>query len=103
MPDLTAHLVRRLRELQEALGLEARADGPDVRFAEAVDSMGLVEFVGVVADDCGVTPEEVERAAGRRFGSVGELAAALSAAGLTPCQAKAPAERADGPAPAGQA
>jgi hypothetical protein len=81
MPDLTAHLLRRLREVQENLGLGASAHGPDVRFAEAVDSMGLVELIGVVADDCGVTPEVVERAAGRRFGTVGELAAALSAAG----------------------
>jgi 3-oxoacyl-[acyl-carrier-protein] synthase-3 len=94
LPDLTAHLLRRLREVQENLGLEARADGPDVRFAEAVDSMGLVEFVGLVADDCGVAPEAVELAAGRRFGTVGELAKALSAAGLTPCRAEV------GPAPA---
>jgi 3-oxoacyl-[acyl-carrier-protein] synthase-3 len=97
--DLIAHLLRRLREVQERLGQEARADGPDAHFAEAVDSMGLIEFVGVVADDCGVTPEVVERAAGRRFGTVEELAAALSAAGLTPRTPAAEAAPAERPAP----
>jgi 3-oxoacyl-[acyl-carrier-protein] synthase-3 len=101
--DLVAHLLRRLREVQERLGLEARADGPDVRFAEAVDSMGLVEFVGVVAGDCGVTPEVVERAVGRRFGTVEEVAAALSAAGLTPGRPEAEAAPADRPTTPGEA
>lgn len=103
MPDLTAHLLRRLREVQAALGLEARADGPEVRFAEAVDSMGLVEFVGLVADECGVTPEALEQAAGRRFGTVGEFAAALNTAGLAPRRAEVETAQSGKPGPAAEA
>src|SRR3954452_12277895 len=79
---LVPHLLRRLRQVREGLGLEPLEDDPGTRFAEAVDSMGLVEFVALVADDCGVSPEAVERGAGRRFGTVAELAAALASAGL---------------------
>jgi 3-oxoacyl-[acyl-carrier-protein] synthase-3 len=48
-----------------------------------VDSMGLVELVAVLAEDCSVRPEAVEQAVGGRFGSVVELAEALASAGLT--------------------
>ena len=47
--ELVARLLRHLRQVQENLGLEPTADGPDARFAEAVDSMGLVEFLSLVA------------------------------------------------------
>ena len=52
------------------------------RLADAVDSMGLVELVALLADDCGVTPDAIEKAVSHRFGTVAELAAALAAAGL---------------------
>jgi hypothetical protein len=82
-PDLLTRLLDRLRQVRHELGYEplAVADG-EVEFAEALDSMGLVEYVGVVADDCGVSPEQVERAAGGHFRTVAELAAALTAPDL---------------------
>jgi 3-oxoacyl-[acyl-carrier-protein] synthase-3 len=84
MTDIQKHISRRLGEVRANLRLDPLPNNPNTRFADALDSMGLVELVGVLADDCGVSPEEVERAAGRRFGTVAELAAALTAAGLSP-------------------
>ncbi len=82
LADLESRLLDRLREVQRALGMEPPAGGPDVRFTDAVDSMGLVEFLALLADDLGVSAEAIEQAAGHRFGTVAELAAALAAAGL---------------------
>lgn len=81
---LSDHLLRRLRQVQENLGLEPLADDPGVRFADAVDSMGLVEFLTLLAADCGVTPDAIEQTVGRRFGTVSGLATALEAAGIEP-------------------
>jgi 3-oxoacyl-[acyl-carrier-protein] synthase III len=83
-PDLVAHLLRRLRQVQSALGQTPLAEDAQVSFADAVDSMGLVEFVGLLASDWGVAPEDIERAAGHSFGTVAQLAAALEGAGLRP-------------------
>jgi 3-oxoacyl-[acyl-carrier-protein] synthase III len=80
---LLVYLSERLGEVQERLGLEPSA-APDIPFADLVDSMGLVEFVGRIAADCGVPPETVERAVNRRFSTVAELARALHAAGIVP-------------------
>jgi 3-oxoacyl-[acyl-carrier-protein] synthase-3 len=82
--ELGMHLLDRLRQVQANLGVEPVAQDVGVRFADAVDSMGLVEFLALVAGDCAATVGEVERAAGHRFGTVAELAAALDAAGLRP-------------------
>ncbi|HEY7314558.1 MAG TPA: 3-oxoacyl-[acyl-carrier-protein] synthase III C-terminal domain-containing protein [Gemmataceae bacterium] len=79
---LTAHLLARLRRTVEFLGQAKTRIEAESRFAEVVDSMGFVEFLALVADNCGVTVEAIEQAAGRRFGSVAQLAAALHAAGL---------------------
>jgi 3-oxoacyl-[acyl-carrier-protein] synthase-3 len=84
LQGLTDHLLWRLRRVLDVLGLDPDAAAPGVRFADLLDSMALVEFLVTVADDCGVAPEEVERCVGRRFGTVGELAAAMEAAGLVP-------------------
>src|SRR3954451_18255545 len=81
---LRVYLLSRLRQVQQVLGAAEPAADAQVRFAEAVDSMGLVEFVALVAEDCGVTPEALEQAAGRRFGTVADLADALAVAGLCP-------------------
>jgi 3-oxoacyl-[acyl-carrier-protein] synthase-3 len=81
--DLCAYLLRRLREVQQRLGLPPAAY-PSARFADELDSMGTVEFIGLVAADCAVEPEAVEKAAGRRLGSVADLARALQAAGIEP-------------------
>jgi 3-oxoacyl-[acyl-carrier-protein] synthase-3 len=97
--DLVARLLRHLHQVQENLGLESLADGPDARFAEAVDSMGLVEFLSLLADDCSVTVEAIEQAAGHRFSTVGELADALDMAGMG-CSTSPPTSPPRGEAPA---
>jgi hypothetical protein len=81
--DLAAHLLRRLHEVQARLHL-APAGDVSACFADVIDSMGLVEFIGQVAEDCGVESETIERAAGRRFSTVAALAQALHTAGLVP-------------------
>ena len=92
-PPHLRHLLARLREVQQGLGLAPAADDPAARLADEVDSMGLVELVAVLAEDCGVRPEAIEQAVGHHFGTVGELAEALAAAGLS-----LPAGAAGGPA-----
>jgi hypothetical protein len=86
--EIAAYLVQRLHEVQERLGLPPAGNG-SARFADVIDSMGFVEFIGQVADDCGVEPENIERAAGRRFSTVTALAEALHSAGLSPRAAAA--------------
>src|SRR5947209_6718592 len=83
LSQLTDHLLARLREVQERLGADASAT-EQTPFADAVDSMGLVEFVGVVAADCGVKPEAVEQAVQRRFTTAADLARAMRSAGVVP-------------------
>jgi 3-oxoacyl-[acyl-carrier-protein] synthase-3 len=101
MTDPLPHILRRLSEVRANLGLEPLPAGPHTRFAEALDSMGLVELVGVLAEDCGVSPDAIEGASSRRFGTVADLAAALTAAGLSVTgklsTAKAPASPARRP------
>jgi 3-oxoacyl-[acyl-carrier-protein] synthase-3 len=82
--DLIAHLLDRLRLVQRHLGVESAEAGPETRFADALDSMGMVEFLALVAADCDVTPAEVEECAGRRFSSITELALAMRHAGILP-------------------
>jgi 3-oxoacyl-[acyl-carrier-protein] synthase-3 len=85
VPDATVHLLRRLHEVNQSLGGEATnlAD-PNVRFADAVDSMAMLEFLAVVADDYRVTTRALEDCVGRQFGTVAELATRLHAAGWVP-------------------
>jgi len=80
--DLIAHLLHRLHQVWASLGLEVLPDDPQLRFAEALDSMGLVEFVALLAGDCAVSAEAIEKAAGHRFTTVADLAACLTAAGM---------------------
>src|SRR5262245_13869481 len=80
---LTAHLLSRLREVQQGLGAELAA-APDLRFADALDSMGMAEFLTVLARDCRVTPTAIEECAGRHFRTVVELAQTMHAAGIQP-------------------
>jgi len=92
---LIEYLSRRLGEVRPPVAdapgspLGAIVD-PDAPFADLVDSMGLVEFVGLLASDCGVRPEAIEQAVDRRFSTLTELARALHAAGILPRQAKMP-------------
>jgi 3-oxoacyl-[acyl-carrier-protein] synthase-3 len=83
--SLIEHIQRRLHEVQRTLGpqTETAAD-PEARFSDVLDSMGMVEFLACLAEDCTVAPEAIERAVDRHFGTVGQLAAALVAAGILP-------------------
>lgn len=89
--SLVAHVFARLREVQESLGIAPTAsDDPGLLLSDLLDSMGLVELIGVLARDRGVTTEAVERAAGRRFSSVAHLADALARARPTTVRDVAP-------------
>jgi 3-oxoacyl-[acyl-carrier-protein] synthase-3 len=96
---LTEHLLRRLEMVRQKLGYDCESPaGPDDRFADLIDSMGLVEFVAVLADDCGTTATDIEECVGRRFGTIAELARALQTAGVFPREEQSsresrPAER----------
>jgi 3-oxoacyl-[acyl-carrier-protein] synthase-3 len=75
-------LLALLNRVREQLGLEPPITDVRARFADSIDSMGFVEFLALVSDDCGVPIETVEMAAGRRFGTIEDLATVLDAAGL---------------------
>jgi 3-oxoacyl-[acyl-carrier-protein] synthase-3 len=86
--DWNAHLLSRVARVQQQLGYEPDDTvQPDARFADLLDSMGMVEFLALVARDCGAAPAVIEEAAARRFGTVAQLAEALAAAGLAPTAA----------------
>jgi 3-oxoacyl-[acyl-carrier-protein] synthase III len=53
------------------------------RFSDLLDSMGMVEFLALVAEDFAVTSEVIEGCVQGRFGSIEDLALALHQAGLT--------------------
>ncbi len=88
--ELVVRLLSRIHQVRKQLGHESIAIDADTRFADVLDSMGLVEFLALVAEDCGVPVETIEQAAGRRYGSIGELASALDAAGFSPRHDHAP-------------
>jgi len=79
--EIITHLLRRLRQVQKNFGMPATSD-TNTRLADAVDSMGLVEFVGVLAEDFGVSPEMVDEAVARKYGTIADVARCLQAAGL---------------------
>lgn len=80
---LVARLLDRLHQVRKLLGQEPLAADANTRFVDALDSMGFIEFLALAAEDCDVPVEAIEQAAGRRYGSIGEFAAALDAAGLS--------------------
>ncbi len=88
MSDLAAEfralIVSRVNAVRCNLGMEALPEDDDLRFADALDSMGMVEFLGLIADDCGVAVETVERAAGKHYRTAAVLADDLASAGLKP-------------------
>jgi 3-oxoacyl-[acyl-carrier-protein] synthase III len=83
LPGLTAHLLERVQQVRDNLGLPPEPADADTPFADLLDSMGLVEFVVAVAEDLGVPSAVVESCVGRHFGTVGQLAVALRASGVT--------------------
>jgi 3-oxoacyl-[acyl-carrier-protein] synthase-3 len=84
--ELVARLLSCLRQVRELLGQEPLAFDAETRFADALDSMGMAEFLALVAEDFRVRVETIEQAAGRRYSSVGELAAALHSSGMQESQ-----------------
>jgi 3-oxoacyl-[acyl-carrier-protein] synthase-3 len=83
--DLTEYLIDRLREVIE--DAEGNHPGPltaGVRFADVLDSMAMVEFLEVVADDCECELTALQQCVGRRFSTVEHLAQSMVAAGLAP-------------------
>ena len=83
------HLLERIRQVQVAMAWPGPASSSfDEKFADLLDSMGLVELLLQLAEDYGTTPEVIEQAVDRRFGTVWELANALSTKGLAVVQHK---------------
>jgi 3-oxoacyl-[acyl-carrier-protein] synthase-3 len=81
--DLAAHLLARIALVRRNLGYDDSSAIPiEARFAEVLDSMGMVEFLGIVADDCGVALTKIEECASRRFGTIAELAASMAVSGI---------------------
>ncbi len=106
--QVAVRLLSRVRLVQENLG-QPTGPGltPQARFSDLLDSMGMVEFLALVAEDLGVSVEVIEDAVGGRFGTVAELALALEAAGLSPHRKTRPAaaladQTRGGPSPHGQ-
>src|SRR5215471_725990 len=82
-PTLADHVIERIVQVRHNLGLGTyQAIAPAARFADLLDSMGMVELLGLLADDCGTSPSALEDCAERRFGTVAELAEAMSRAGF---------------------
>lgn len=80
-----AYLLDCLRRVQRDLGWEMRQDPhPNVRFADCLDSMGMVEFLMILAEACGVPASAIEQGAGRQFSTIAELAEVLVSLGLSP-------------------
>jgi 3-oxoacyl-[acyl-carrier-protein] synthase III len=79
-PDAIArHLVDRLRRIQQELDWTG-APAADVHapFSQLIDSMGMVEFLLVLAGDYQITPEDIEQSVENRFTTVWELGKAIS-------------------------
>jgi 3-oxoacyl-[acyl-carrier-protein] synthase-3 len=82
--QVAARLLDRVRLVQEILGQPTEPPPtPEARFSDLLDSMGMVEFLALVAEDFGVRVEVIEDSVAGRFGTVAELAGALEAAGLS--------------------
>src|SRR5260370_11511587 len=80
--DLIEHLLTRLREVQRNFRFEETGD-PNVPLAEVLDPMGWVELVAILAEDFGVTSDTIDKAVGRKYGAIVEVARHLRAAGLS--------------------
>jgi 3-oxoacyl-[acyl-carrier-protein] synthase-3 len=76
-----------LRGVLEDLSIEnTGALDPDVPFAEVFDSMAMVEFLGIVSEDCRCEISSIEEAVNQQFGTVRQLASAMVSAGLAPAR-----------------
>jgi 3-oxoacyl-[acyl-carrier-protein] synthase III len=69
-------LLAMLQAVRTRLGQEPDAT-PDTPFAEALDSMGMAEYLADLADELGLTVAALEQRVGRRFTTVADLARTL--------------------------
>jgi 3-oxoacyl-[acyl-carrier-protein] synthase III len=79
MNPLTARLLSLAHQVQTELGRPPSGNA-ETPLGDMFDSMGLVEYLLVVAEALGVSVEELERSAGRQFSTIGELEGCLLAA-----------------------
>ena len=85
MDRLTAYLLDRIQQVRDSLNLGPLPEQEGaLRFKDLLDSMGMVEFLLCVAEECGRTPEQIEACVERRFDTVDELARAMFAADIIP-------------------
>jgi 3-oxoacyl-[acyl-carrier-protein] synthase-3 len=83
--ELRVYLLTRLGDVLDDLGAESpRPSDASVRFADVWDSMAMVEYLGVVADDCGCEVSALEECVDWRFSTVDHLARSMRSAGLVP-------------------
>jgi 3-oxoacyl-[acyl-carrier-protein] synthase-3 len=80
-PHIVAeHILECVRQVQTTV---ARPGPPPAtvheKFSDLLDSMGMVELLLQLAEDYGTTPEAIEQAANRQYGTIWELAEALAA------------------------
>jgi 3-oxoacyl-[acyl-carrier-protein] synthase-3 len=80
--SLTVHLLDLVRRVQRQLGEAELIDDAGVYFADALDSMGMVEFLAILASECGVASAAIEECVNRRFTTIADLAVAMNAAGM---------------------
>jgi hypothetical protein len=81
--DMTRHLLFRLNQVRQNLGMEpVPHDDTRAPLADVLDSMAMVEYLALLGEDFGVEPSAIEEAAGHRFGSIADLAAALAVKGI---------------------
>src|SRR5262249_35533988 len=83
--NLADYFLGVLRGGVEGLGLDdGDPIGPDARFADVFDSMAMVEFLGIVAEDCRCEISAIEEAVDQHFSTVAHLARSMQRAGLGP-------------------
>lgn len=85
------HILQRIRQVQAIVAWPGPpAANVHEAFSDLLDSMGMVEFLLQLAEDYHSTPEAIEQAANRQFGTVLQLAEALTAKGLAPVRQSSP-------------
>jgi 3-oxoacyl-[acyl-carrier-protein] synthase-3 len=82
---LASHLLERIRAVQESLGVQPSVVvEAGARLADLLDSMGMAEYLILLARDCGVTVATLEECAAHNFSTVAALAEVMHRAGLSP-------------------
>jgi len=83
--ELCEYLLSRLGDVLDDLEADCpKPSDASVQFSAVWDSMAMVEYLGVVADDCGCEVSVIEECVDWRFSTVEHLARSMRAAGLVP-------------------